>query len=76
MSQFKKKLVAAFVAIVNIVCAYSLYDTAYGEYADQSVVAEILSFEKMSFVNCIILIDVVLLIVLAVWKFLHSKTSK
>ena len=42
MSQYKKKIAAAFVALINIVCAYSLYDAAYGEYADQSVVEEIL----------------------------------
>lgn len=74
MSQYKKKIAAAFVALINIVCVYSLYDAAYGEYADQSVVEEILSFDKLSFVNCIVLIDFFLLIVLIVWKFLHSKT--
>lgn len=74
MPQNKKKIAVAFVALINIVCAYSLYDAAYGEYADQSVVEEILFFEKISFINCVILIDFFLLIVLIVWMFLHSKT--
>ena len=56
MSQYKKKIAAAFVALINIVCAYSLYDAAYGEYADQNVVEEILFFDKISFINCVILI--------------------
>ena len=73
MSQCKKKIAAAFVALINILSAYSLYDAAYGEYADQSVVEEIISFERLSFVNCVILIDIFLLIVLIVWIFLHLK---
>ena len=57
MSQYKKKIAAAFVALINIVCAYSLYDAAYGEYADQSVVEEIIGFEKICVVNGVFLID-------------------
>ena len=76
MSLGKKKIFAAFFVLINIVCAYSLYDAAYGEYADQSVVEEIIGFEKISVVNGVFLIDVFLLIVLIIWKFLHPKTSK
>ena len=73
MSQGKKNFFAAFFLLLNIVCAYSLYDAAYGEYADQSVVEEIVGFEKICVVNGVFLIDVFLLIVLIVWKFLPSK---
>ena len=73
MSQGKKNIFAVFFLLINIVCAYSLYDAAYGEYADQSVVEEIIGFEKICVVNGVFLIDVFLLIVLIVWKFLPSK---
>lgn len=75
MSQCKKKILV-FVALVNILCAYALYDAAYGEFADQSVVSEILGFEKISFVNCVILVDVFLLIAIIVWKFMRKKISR
>ncbi|MCL4103373.1 hypothetical protein [Fibrobacter sp. HC4] len=73
MFKCKKKIATAFVVIVNIVSACALYEVAYGEYADQSVLSEILSFEKISFVNCVILVDVFLLIAIIVWKFLRKK---
>ena len=48
--------------IVNLLCGYSLYDAMFGEYADQSVVAEIFSFERISFINVTIVIDLLLVI--------------